>query len=108
MPPLLLTQVAVAAVWLYEGLWCKLLGRMPHQFDVVGAVPFFSPGLAAWVLRALGLVDVTQYVLREALRRWRAGLKPGREPNRLFCYKGEIARCREGVGRSWAVPEEGF
>jgi 8-oxo-dGTP pyrophosphatase MutT (NUDIX family) len=59
-------------------------------------------------LRALGLVDVTQYVLREALRRWRAGLKPGREPNRLFCYKGEIARCRDGLRRSWAVPEEGF
>ena len=55
MPPLLLTQVAVAAVWLYEGLWCKLLGRMPHQFEVVGAVPFFGPRSAAWVLRALGV-----------------------------------------------------
>lgn len=59
-------------------------------------------------LRALGLVDVTQYVLREALRRWRAGLKPGHEPNRLFCYKGEIARCRSASGSAWAVPEEGF
>jgi 8-oxo-dGTP pyrophosphatase MutT (NUDIX family) len=59
-------------------------------------------------LRGLGLVDVTQYVLREALRRWRAGLKPGREPNRLFCYKGEIARCRSGPRSGWSVPEEGF
>ncbi len=57
MPPVLLTQIAVAAVWLYEGLWCKLLGRMPHQFEVVGAVPFFSPRSAAWVLRALGLAE---------------------------------------------------
>jgi 8-oxo-dGTP pyrophosphatase MutT (NUDIX family) len=59
-------------------------------------------------LRGLGLVDVTQYVLREALRRWRAGLTPGREPNRLFCYKGEIARCRNRPGSPWTVPEEGF
>jgi len=57
MPPLLLMQIAVAAVWLYEGLWCKLLGRMPHQFDVVGAVPIFSQRSAAWMLRALGVVE---------------------------------------------------
>jgi hypothetical protein len=57
VPPVLLTQLAVAAVWLYEGLWCKLLGRMPHQFDVVGAVPFFNPRSAAWVLRGLGLAE---------------------------------------------------
>jgi len=59
-------------------------------------------------LRTLGLVDVTQFVMREALRRWRAGLKPGREPSRLFCYKGQVARCRNGPGSAWAVPEEGF
>jgi 8-oxo-dGTP pyrophosphatase MutT (NUDIX family) len=58
-------------------------------------------------LRTLGLVDVTQYVLREALRRWRARLQPGQEPSRLFCYKGETARCRTGGG-PWSVPEEGF
>lgn len=58
-------------------------------------------------LRPLGLVDVTQYVLREALRRWRARLWPGQERSRLFCYKGETARCRAGAG-PWAVPEEGF
>jgi 8-oxo-dGTP pyrophosphatase MutT (NUDIX family) len=59
-------------------------------------------------LRTLGLVDVTQYVLREALRRWRAELAPGREPSRLFCYKGDTARCRAGAGQPWMVPEEGF
>jgi len=58
--------------------------------------------------RTLGLVDVTQYVLREALRRWRTGLKPGQEPSRLFCYKGDTARCRAGPAGPWAVPEEGF
>jgi 8-oxo-dGTP pyrophosphatase MutT (NUDIX family) len=59
-------------------------------------------------LRTLGLVDVTQFVLREALRRWRAGLRPGQEPSRLFCYKGEIARYRDSPRAAWAAPEEGF
>ena len=27
IPPMALVRCAVAAVWLYEGLWCKLLGR---------------------------------------------------------------------------------
>ena len=57
MPPLLLTRVAVAAVWLYEGLWCKILGGMPSQVEVVGAVPLFSPRSAARVLRAIGVVE---------------------------------------------------
>jgi hypothetical protein len=51
-----LTQSAVAAVWLYEGLWCKLLGGVPLQREVVGAVPAFERS-AAWVLRALGVVE---------------------------------------------------
>jgi DoxX-like protein len=57
MPPLVLTQVAVAAVWLYEGLWCKLLGGVPHQFDVVEAVPLFDARSAAWILRTLGVIE---------------------------------------------------
>jgi hypothetical protein len=52
-----LTQVAVALVWLYEGLWCKLLGGIPLQVDVVQAVPFFTPRSAAWILRFLGIVE---------------------------------------------------
>ncbi len=39
----------------------------------------------------LGLVDVTQFVLGEALRLWRAG--PGaRTPPVLYCYRGNVAR----------------
>jgi hypothetical protein len=57
MPPLLLTQVAVAAVWLYEGLWCKLMGGIPLQVDVVEAVPFFNRRTAQWILRAIGVVE---------------------------------------------------
>jgi 8-oxo-dGTP pyrophosphatase MutT (NUDIX family) len=59
-------------------------------------------------LRGLGLVDVTQFVLREALRRWRAKLPPGAEPGRLYCYKGDAARWRAGPGGAWQTPTEGF
>jgi hypothetical protein len=57
MPPLPLAQIAVAGVWLYEGLWCKILGGVPAQADVVGAVPFVGRRAAAWTLRALGIVE---------------------------------------------------
>ncbi|MBI3782462.1 MAG: hypothetical protein HY270_03575 [Deltaproteobacteria bacterium] len=57
MPPLVLTQWAVAAVWLYEGLWCKLLSGVPSQVDVVKSVPLFSPQLATWLLRVIGVVE---------------------------------------------------
>lgn len=58
MPPSWLIRVAVAGVWLYEGLWCKLLGREPHQLEVVEAVPRVGPRVGAFFLKALGAVEV--------------------------------------------------
>jgi DoxX-like family len=58
MPPAWLIRSAVAAVWLYEGLWCKLLRGQPHEFEVVEAVPYFGPRVGARVLRLLGAVEV--------------------------------------------------
>ena len=61
----ILIRLAIASVWLYQGLWCKVLGRMPHHQEVIGAMPllggplgqvalvllgFAECGLAAWVL----------------------------------------------------------
>jgi hypothetical protein len=80
LPPLQLVRSAVAAVWLYEGLWCKLLGRERHQLQVVEAVPKLGPivgrhflnvlgvaevGLAVWVMSGLtpGLCALTQTLL---------------------------------------------
>ncbi|MBB6143823.1 hypothetical protein HNQ77_001772 [Silvibacterium bohemicum] len=57
-PSLVLIRSSVAAVWLYEGLWCKVLGRMPSQVDVVSAVPRFGRRLGLPFLRALGVVEV--------------------------------------------------
>lgn len=65
LPPPWLMHVAVAAVWLYEGLWCKLLNGEPGQKRIVqaaahhglpvGSVFFVSlgileTGIAIWVL----------------------------------------------------------
>jgi uncharacterized membrane protein YphA (DoxX/SURF4 family) len=57
--PLWLVRAAVAAVWLYEGLWCKLLGGDPNQRTVVESVPRLGPRIGALFLRALGVVEVT-------------------------------------------------
>ncbi len=70
-PPLVLIRISVAAVWLYEGLWCKLLGRMHSQFQVVKAVPRLGPLFGAPFLKALGVVEV-------ALAAWvLTGIAPG-------------------------------
>lgn len=59
LPPFWLIRVAVAAVWLYEGLWCKLLGGDPRQVEVVEAVPVWGPRVGKLFLKALGVVEVT-------------------------------------------------
>jgi hypothetical protein len=71
LPPLALLRSAVAAVWLYEGLWCKLLGRERRQVRVVEAVPVFGPAIGRHFLRALGVVET-------ALAVWvLSGVAPG-------------------------------
>lgn len=58
MPPHWLIRGAVAAVWLYEGLWCKLLRGEPRELEVVQAVPRYGPRFGAPFLMALGVVEV--------------------------------------------------
>jgi len=55
-------------------------------------------------LPRLAIVDVTEFVLTEALRRWQERIPIGREPARLFCYRGDCARWRV-IGRGpWRPP----
>ena len=56
--PVGVIHVAVAAVWLYEGLWCKLLRGEPRQAKIVEAVPHYGLHFGAAFLRALGIVEV--------------------------------------------------
>ena len=58
LPPPWLIHVAVSAVWLYEGLWCKLLDGEPRQAEVVRAVPHFGPRVEVVFLKLLGIIEV--------------------------------------------------
>jgi len=58
MPPAWLVRAAVAAVWAYEGLWCKLLRGEPREFEVVKAVPRWGPRFGAPFLMSLGAVEL--------------------------------------------------
>ena len=58
IPPSWLIHVAVAAVWFYEGLWCKLLGGEKRQLAIVASVPRFGPAFGEAFLKALGAVEV--------------------------------------------------
>jgi hypothetical protein len=58
LPPLWLIHTAVAGVWLYEGLWCKLLNGEPRQVEVVEAVPHYGPRVGMAFLKTLGVVEV--------------------------------------------------
>jgi uncharacterized membrane protein YphA (DoxX/SURF4 family) len=57
-PSIVVIRASIAAVWLYEGLWCKILGRMPSQVEVVVAVPRLGPRFGRAFLKALGVVEV--------------------------------------------------
>ena len=57
MPLALLIRIAIALVWFYEGLWCKVLGRMPHQEGIVENVPFLGQRVAHAFLVSLGAFE---------------------------------------------------
>ena len=57
MPDPKLIRASIALVWLYQGMWCKLLGRVPQQEAVVAAAPFIGPAAARAVLIALGSAE---------------------------------------------------
>jgi uncharacterized membrane protein YphA (DoxX/SURF4 family) len=53
----ILIRVAIASVWLYQGLWCKVLGRMPHHGQVIAAVPLLDGEAGRVALVLLGLAE---------------------------------------------------
>jgi len=58
IPPYWLIRGAVAAVWFYEGLWCKLLRGEPREFEIVRAVPRYGETFGVPFLLLLGVVEV--------------------------------------------------
>ena len=67
-------RLAVALVWLYQGRWCKLLGRCPGHRAIVQAVPGLAGGAGAIVLAGLGTIEVglAVWVLSGWRPRWAA------------------------------------
>jgi uncharacterized membrane protein YphA (DoxX/SURF4 family) len=72
-------RAAVAAVWLYEGLWCKVFAGAPDQRLIVASVPALPP---AWVTAAvvgLGTVEtaIALWVLSGVVARTAAYVQTG-------------------------------
>lgn len=57
MPGRKLIRLSIALVWLYQGLWCKILGGSSGHLAVISAVPFIGVTGGRAVLIALGLVE---------------------------------------------------
>jgi uncharacterized membrane protein YphA (DoxX/SURF4 family) len=57
MNSLLFARVAIAAVWIYQGLWCKLLGRAAHHREIVETSAFLNSCWARRALMALGALE---------------------------------------------------
>jgi len=66
-PHITTIRLPVAAVWLYQGLWCKLLGHAAHQTAIVAGVPLLN---ARFIFLTIGIAEC-------ALSLWvLAGWKP--------------------------------
>lgn len=57
LPDNKLVRLSIASVWFYQGLWCKVLGGVPHQEAVISAVPFLDAVHVRLALITLGLVE---------------------------------------------------
>jgi DoxX-like family len=53
----IVARAAVAAVWLYEGAWCKLLARCPAQAALAASMPGALGRSSAVVLPAIGVAE---------------------------------------------------
>jgi len=51
-------RLAIAAVWLYQGGWCKLVAPNERHLQVVAGVPGVGPVHARKVLALVGFVEV--------------------------------------------------
>ena|SRR5947208_4826329 len=86
-----LPSAAVAGVWLYHGLWCKVLGRCADQLRIVEDVPLLPRRLAKPALVTLGLVEV-------ALAAW---VISGRRPRDAAVTETALLVVMNGGGLTW-------
>lgn len=53
-----LARLAISAIWLYQGGWCKLVAPSERHLRVVAGVPGVGPAQARKALFAVGSVEV--------------------------------------------------
>ncbi|HEV8229348.1 MAG TPA: DoxX-like family protein [Candidatus Limnocylindria bacterium] len=87
-----LPAAAVAGVWLYHGLWCKVIARCPDQLAVVADLPFVPRRLARVALGALGLVEI-------ALAMW---VLSARSPRMAALAETSLLSVMNGGGLLWS------
>lgn len=86
-----LARGAIALVWLYHGLWCKVLGRCPEQAAIVAAVPGLDGPLASLMVVGLGLGET-------ALAGW---VLSGRAPRAAAVVQTILLVAMNGGGLVW-------
>jgi DoxX-like family len=57
VPRLRLIRISIALNWLYQGLWCKVLGQAPRHESIVRNVPLLTHTQADGALISLGLIE---------------------------------------------------
>src|SRR5215470_11535663 len=67
-----IARLSLAMVWIYQGLWCKILGQTPHQRAILEAVPHLDPAAAHAALIVLGAAECALAVWVVSGRRARA------------------------------------
>lgn len=86
-----LPAAAVAGVWLYHGLWCKLLGGCPEQAEIVATTPGLRTRSPKPALLALGAIEV-------ALSAW---VVSGRRPRAAAAAQTALLVAMNAGGLTW-------
>lgn len=55
---IIIARIAVALVWVYEGLVAKIIGARPDELAIIGSVPFLPDGAARVVMIMIGSAEV--------------------------------------------------
>jgi hypothetical protein len=90
-----ISRLSLAMVWMYQGLWLKLLDRAPRQRAILEAVPYLTPASAQV---ALGLLGATECALGIwVLSAWR--------PRTAAAAQTALLAAMNGGGILWAKHE---
>jgi hypothetical protein len=88
-------RLSLAMVWMYQGLWLKVLASDPHQRAILEAVPHFTPAAARLALVLIGAAEC-------ALAFW---ILSGRYPRAAAITQTVLLASMNACGILWARRE---